>query len=32
MKRVIAARGDVQSPYEIAGFIELKTVWHPMGQ
>jgi acyl-CoA reductase-like NAD-dependent aldehyde dehydrogenase len=32
VKRVVAARGDVQSPYEIAGFLELKTVWHPMGQ
>ena len=32
VKRVIAGHGDVQSPYEIAGFLELKTVWHPMGQ
>ena len=32
VKRVVAGRGDVQSPYEIAGFLELKTVWHPMGQ
>ena len=32
VKRVVAARGDVQSPYEISSFLELKTVWHPMGQ
>jgi len=32
VKRVISARGGAQSPYEIAGFLELKTVWHPMGQ
>ena len=23
---------DVQSPWEIASFLELKTVWHPVGQ
>jgi hypothetical protein len=22
---------DDQSPWEIAGFLELKTVWHPIG-
>jgi hypothetical protein len=22
---------DVQSPWEIAAFLELKTVWHPIG-
>jgi acyl-CoA reductase-like NAD-dependent aldehyde dehydrogenase len=32
VKRVVRARGDVQSPYEISSFLELKTVWHPMGQ
>jgi acyl-CoA reductase-like NAD-dependent aldehyde dehydrogenase len=32
VKRVVHARGDVQSPYEISSFLELKTVWHPMGQ
>ena len=32
VKRVVSARGDVQSPYEISSFLELKTVWHPMGQ
>jgi acyl-CoA reductase-like NAD-dependent aldehyde dehydrogenase len=32
VKRVVFARGDVQSPYEISSFLELKTVWHPMGQ
>jgi hypothetical protein len=28
----VFARGDTQSPYEISSFLELKTVWHPMGQ
>jgi acyl-CoA reductase-like NAD-dependent aldehyde dehydrogenase len=32
VKRVAAGRGLRQSPYEIAEFLELKTVWHPMGQ
>jgi acyl-CoA reductase-like NAD-dependent aldehyde dehydrogenase len=32
VKRVVLARGDAQSPYEISSFLELKTVWHPMGQ
>jgi acyl-CoA reductase-like NAD-dependent aldehyde dehydrogenase len=32
VKRVVAGRGGVQSPYEISAFLELKTVWHPMGQ
>ena len=32
VKRVVRERGDVQSPYEISTFLELKTVWHPMGQ
>ena len=32
VKRVVFARGDTQSPYEISSFLELKTVWHPMGQ
>ena len=32
VKRVVSARAGAQSPYEIAGFLELKTVWHPMGQ
>ena len=32
VKRVVSARGDAQSPYEISSFLELKTVWHPMGQ
>jgi acyl-CoA reductase-like NAD-dependent aldehyde dehydrogenase len=32
VKRVVSARGDTQSPYEISSFLELKTVWHPMGQ
>jgi acyl-CoA reductase-like NAD-dependent aldehyde dehydrogenase len=33
VKRVVFGRGaDVESPYEISSFLELKTVWHPMGQ
>jgi hypothetical protein len=32
VKRVVRGRGDVQSPWEIAAFVELKTVWHPVGQ
>jgi acyl-CoA reductase-like NAD-dependent aldehyde dehydrogenase len=31
VKRIHHANGDVQSPYEIAAFLELKTVWHPVG-
>ena len=31
VKRVHRAGGDVQSPWEIAAFLELKTVWHPIG-
>jgi acyl-CoA reductase-like NAD-dependent aldehyde dehydrogenase len=32
VKRVVHGRADTQSPWEIASFLELKTVWHPMGQ
>jgi acyl-CoA reductase-like NAD-dependent aldehyde dehydrogenase len=32
VKRVVFGRADAQSPYEISSFLELKTVWHPMGQ
>ncbi|HEY8028467.1 MAG TPA: aldehyde dehydrogenase family protein [Gaiellaceae bacterium] len=32
VKRVFHGAADVQSPWEIAGFLELKTVWHPIGQ
>ncbi|HET9322425.1 MAG TPA: aldehyde dehydrogenase family protein [Gaiellaceae bacterium] len=31
VKRVVHGRADRQSPYEIAAFLELKTVWHPVG-
>jgi hypothetical protein len=27
----VRGRADRQSPYEIANFLELKTVWHPIG-
>jgi acyl-CoA reductase-like NAD-dependent aldehyde dehydrogenase len=31
VKRVVHGAADDQSPWEIAGFLELKTVWHPIG-
>ena len=31
VKRVVRASADAQSPWEIEGFLELKTVWHPIG-
>jgi len=31
VKRVIRSTPDVQSPWEIEAFLELKTVWHPIG-
>ena len=31
VKRVVRGAADVQSPWEIASFLELKTVWHPIG-
>ena len=31
VKRVVRGRPDTQSPWEIASFLELKTVWHPIG-
>ena len=32
VKRIVRGRADVQSPWEIASFLELKTVWHPIGR
>ena len=32
VKRVLRGRPDGQSLREITGFLELKTVWHPIGQ
>ena len=32
VKRVVRGRADVQSPWEVADFLELKTVWHPIGR
>jgi acyl-CoA reductase-like NAD-dependent aldehyde dehydrogenase len=32
VKRVVRGSPDAQSPWEIAAFLELKTVWHPVGQ
>ena len=31
VKRIVRGRADVQSPWEITSFLELKTVWHPIG-
>ena len=31
VKRVVRGSADEQSPWEIASFLELKTVWHPIG-
>jgi hypothetical protein len=31
VKRVHHSAPDAQSPWEIAAFLELKTVWHPIG-
>jgi acyl-CoA reductase-like NAD-dependent aldehyde dehydrogenase len=31
VKRVVRSSADVQSPWEIAAFLEMKTVWHPIG-
>jgi acyl-CoA reductase-like NAD-dependent aldehyde dehydrogenase len=31
VKRVVRARED-RSPWEIGAFMELKTVWHPLGR
>jgi acyl-CoA reductase-like NAD-dependent aldehyde dehydrogenase len=32
VKRVVLGKPDAQSPWEISSFLELKTVWHPIGQ
>ena len=32
VKRVVHGSVDEQSPWTIASFLELKTVWHPIGQ
>ena len=31
VKRVVRAEPTAESPWEIAAFLELKTVWHPIG-
>ena len=31
VKRVHRGKADEQSPWEIAAFLEMKTVWHPIG-
>jgi acyl-CoA reductase-like NAD-dependent aldehyde dehydrogenase len=32
VKRVVLGKPDAQSPWEVSSFLELKTVWHPIGQ
>jgi acyl-CoA reductase-like NAD-dependent aldehyde dehydrogenase len=32
VKRVVRGEVDGQSPWQIADFLELKTVWHPIGR
>jgi hypothetical protein len=32
VKRVVRGAPDEQSLWEIAAFLELKTVWHPIGR
>jgi len=32
VKRVVHGAADAQSPWEVASFLELKTVWHPIGR
>ncbi|HEY2074247.1 MAG TPA: aldehyde dehydrogenase family protein [Gaiellaceae bacterium] len=32
VKRIVHGNPDAQSPWEISAFLELKTVWHPIGQ
>jgi acyl-CoA reductase-like NAD-dependent aldehyde dehydrogenase len=31
VKRVVRSDADAESPWEIASFLEFKTVWHPIG-
>jgi acyl-CoA reductase-like NAD-dependent aldehyde dehydrogenase len=31
VKRVVRSSADARSPWEIGAFLELKTVWHPIG-
>ena len=31
VKRIVRGKPDAQSPWEIAAYLELKTVWHPIG-
>jgi acyl-CoA reductase-like NAD-dependent aldehyde dehydrogenase len=31
VKRIVRGSTEAQSPWEVAGFLELKTVWHPLG-
>jgi hypothetical protein len=32
VKRVVRGVADSQSAWQIAAFLELKTVWHPIGR
>jgi acyl-CoA reductase-like NAD-dependent aldehyde dehydrogenase len=31
VKRIVRGSAETQSPWDIAAFLELKTVWHPIG-
>jgi hypothetical protein len=31
VKRIVRGTPTAQSPWEISAFLELKTVWHPIG-
>jgi hypothetical protein len=31
VKGIVRSSADAQSPWEIEYFLELKTVWHPIG-
>jgi acyl-CoA reductase-like NAD-dependent aldehyde dehydrogenase len=31
VKRIVRSSADAQSPWEVEAFLELKTVWHPIG-
>jgi len=32
VKRIVKGSAEEQSPWTIASFLELKTIWHPIGQ
>jgi acyl-CoA reductase-like NAD-dependent aldehyde dehydrogenase len=32
VKRIVRGEADSQSPWDVSAFLELKTVWHPIGR